>query len=119
MQERPVDDLTGNAAEAVPTRPDRQYHVYVIQLSDEVGARRNPDLPCVYVGQSACTPEERFRQHLAGYRASRFVRRYGLFLRPRLYRRYNPMPTRQESEAMEAWLRETLERRGYTVFGGH
>jgi hypothetical protein len=39
----------------------------------------------VYVGSSARTPEERFEQHLRGYKSARLVKRYALRLRPDLY----------------------------------
>jgi hypothetical protein len=114
------------SGDAIPTSPDdtakpptRQYYVYVIELYDDAGRRLNPDRPCVYVGQSACTPEERFRQHRSGYRAASKPHRYGRYLRRRLYERYNPIATRKEAEAMEVRLKVQLERQGYRVFGGH
>lgn len=98
-----------------------QYSVYVIELRPE--ARGNmecrTDKPPVYVGQTADTPEERFAEHLAGYRASRIVRRYGLRLRPRLYRNFGPYATRDDALAAEAHLADRLRRRGFCVFGGH
>lgn len=99
--------------------PVTQYYVYVIELADSVGPRLNARYPSVYVGQSACLPAIRFSQHKAGYRASRYVRRHGLWLRHRLYRRYNPVPTRDKALALEAWLAEHLKAKGYTVYGGH
>ena len=65
------------------------------------------------------TPEERFEQHKAGYRSSKWVRRFGVRLRPRLYRNYNPIATREEAIAIEKRLGEKLAARGYTVFGAH
>jgi len=97
----------------------RPYYVYVIELSDEAGERVNPAKPCVYVGQSACTPEERFRQHRAGYRAAPKARRFGKYLRPRLYKQFNPLSTREAAERMEVALAQRLRDRGFTVFGGH
>ena len=53
------------------------YHVYVIELdkgfADTRKARkanpnRNPDKPCVYVGYTSKTPEQRFEQHMTGAR---------------------------------------------------
>jgi len=97
----------------------RQYYVYVVELDDAVGPRRNPRYPSVYVGQSAVPPKERFRQHKDGYRSSRYVRRYGKHLRPWLYRHFNPMATRDQAVAMERELARRLRNRGYTVYGGH
>src|SRR5919106_6801178 len=73
------------------------YHVYVIELSDEtcpIENRVRPDKPCVYVGQTARSPEERFQQHLAGYKAARKVRKYGVRLRPRLAMNYGHYPSK-------------------------
>ena len=97
----------------------RRYYVYVIELDDAVGERRNPRYPAVYVGQSAVPPAERLRQHKDGYRSSRHVRKHGKCLRPGLYRRFNPMATRDEAVAMERELARRLRKRGYTVYGGH
>lgn len=98
---------------------DQLYYVYVIELSDDVGPRCDSRKPCVYVGQSAVPPKERLQQHLDGYRASRYVRDFGIKLKPRLYRNYGPYPTRRESEAAEGRLARRLHRKGYRVFGGH
>ncbi len=98
---------------------ERSYYVYVIELDDEAGPRIRPDRPVVYVGQSAVPPEQRFEQHLQGYRSSRKVQRFGRRLRPRLYRAHNPLPTREAAEAMERELARRLRKRGYVVHGGH
>jgi hypothetical protein len=95
------------------------YYVYVIELDDAVGPRIDPSKPAVYVGQSAIPPEERFRQHLDGYKSSKHVRRYGRRLRPRLYRAQNPLPNRTAALEKEKELALRLRKRGYTVYGGH
>ncbi|MFC1958241.1 GIY-YIG nuclease family protein [Chloroflexota bacterium] len=107
------------------------YYVYVIELekafSETSRAKQaNPnarnDKPCIYVGSSSRTPEERFNQHINGIRNpkgplySRIVRRYGIRLRPRLYVKHNPISTREEAEAKEKELTERYRRRGYTVW---
>ena len=88
-------------------------------MDDEVGPRRNPNHPSVYVGQSAVPPEERLRQHKNGYRSSRYVRKHGKHLRPLLYRHFNPIATRDQALAIERELARRLRNRGYTVYGGH
>lgn len=99
-----------------------QYSVYVIELRSELCEKRGCPAPNgrppLYVGQTADTPEERFAEHLRGYRASGWVREYGSHLRPRLYRNYGPYPTRDEAVAAEHRLAESLRRRGFCVFGG-
>ncbi len=95
------------------------HYVYVVELDDAVGPRRNPEYPSLYVGQSAVPPKERFRQHKDGYRSSRYVRKHGKYLRPGLYRHFNPIGTRDEAVALEQELARRLRNRGYTVYGGH
>ncbi len=73
----------------------------------------------MYVGQSAVPPEQRFRQHPEGYRSSRHVRRHDKHLRPRLYRHFNPLASRDEALETERELARRLRNRGYTVYGGH
>jgi hypothetical protein len=101
------------------------YSVYVIELRRDVlergrFVRMNPesrvDKPCVYVGQTALTPEERFTQHLEGRKCNQFVREFGVRLRPRLYANVGPFETRAEAELAEETLAGRLRRRGYAVW---
>jgi predicted GIY-YIG superfamily endonuclease len=98
---------------------ERRFYVYVIELDDAVGKRINPKKPCVYVGQSVHPPEVRFKQHKDGYKASKYVHKHGMRLKPRLYGRINPLPTREEALSKERELAARLRRKEYTVFGGH
>ena len=93
--------------------------VYVIELKMEACADRGS--PCggarcgripVYVGQTCLTAGDRFAQHQEGVRASRFVRRYGIRLRPRLAGAFGEMATSRESEAAERELMRRLRNRG-------
>jgi hypothetical protein len=114
-----IDRQATRAGAGRPAAARRRYYVYVVELDDAVGPRRHPRYPSVYVGQSVVPPTERLRQHKEGYRSSRNVRKHGKHLRPRLYRRFNPMATREEAIAMEQELARRLRDRGYTVYGGH
>jgi hypothetical protein len=91
-------------------------------LTDAAFLRRNPDRrddkPCVYVGSTYLSPEERFQQHLAGVHKNRYAFRYGVRLRPRLYRGHQDYATRPEAEAAEKRLAERLRKRGYGVWQG-
>ena len=107
--------------------PDWHHHVYVVELDPAVARlrtvralnpARDPGKPCVYVGMSGLPPEERLANHLRGYKASFFVRRYGRRLMPELFTHLNPMPYGAAQE-MERDLAEDLRRQGYTVTGGH
>lgn len=105
--------------------PEKTFHVYVVRLDTSVleerrFARENPDhglrKPCVYVGMTGLSPEERFANHRAGVRSGRgWVREYGIELLPGLYSRYNPM-TRSEAERIEKHLAARLRRKGYAVW---
>ena len=105
--------------------PRRHHHnVYVIELSPEVlqhakFRRANPDYdatkPCVYVGMTGLTPEQRFAKHKQGVRANAFVERYGTRLLPRLYAYANPMPYEAARE-MEVELAIGLREEGYAVW---
>lgn len=103
------------------------HHVYVVLLDAAVGKLRNvrrqnpradPSKPCVYVGMTGLTPEERFANHQAGHKDAFVVHRYGVRLLPELYAHLNPLPFEAAVE-MEADLAEDLRRAGYTVTGGH
>jgi hypothetical protein len=79
--------------------------------------RRDPDKPCVYVGMSGLTPEERFQNHKNGVKAARVVQRFGVRLLPELYACLNPMPFEAAAQ-MERDLAEDLRNQGFTVTGG-
>ena len=104
--------------------------VYVIELKTEACAKAGS--PCkggrcgripVYVGETCHTAQERFDQHKAGYKASPWVRKYGIRLRPWLAGRFGEMATPPESKAAEVELARRLRKRGkgkkYCVYGGH
>ena len=103
------------------------HNVYVVLLDPAVGKLRrvreenpkpDPNKPCVYVGMSGLTPEERFANHKAGIKAASVVTRFGIRLLPELYEHLNPMPY-EAAAKMEVDLAEDLRRAGYTVAGGH
>lgn len=79
---------------------------------------RDPQKPCLYVGMTGLTPEERFANHKQGIKASSFVKRHGQRLLPEFYTHLNPMPYEAAAQ-MEKDLTEDLRREGYTVVGGH
>jgi len=108
-------------------QPGQHHHVYVVLL-DPAAAKnrkvraanpgRDPKKPCVYVGMTGLTPEERFSNHKAGIKAALIVKRYGVRLLPQLYAHLNPMPYEAAAQ-MEKDLAEDLRGAGYTVAGGH
>ena len=106
-------------------KPARHHHhVYVVELADAVWnepsfRRANPDYrlgkPFVYVGMTGLDPDLRFDKHKADIQANRFVRDYGLRLRPELYEVYNPMPYEAARE-MEVELGIALREAGFGVW---
>ena len=108
------------------TQSGFHHHVYVVLLDPKVGRNRkvmkaNPlrdtAKPCVYVGMTGLTPEERFQNHKQGVKAAYVVRRYGLCLLPKFFECFNPMPFEAAAQ-MEKDLAEDLRKQGYTVTGG-
>src|SRR5262245_45113884 len=102
-------------------------NVYVVLLNPAVAKlrkvraanlERDPKKPCVYVGMTGLSPEERFANHKNGIKDASLVKRYGIRLLPELYEHLNPMPFEAAAQ-MEADLAEDLRRAGYTVTGGH
>ncbi len=111
-----------------PKRQPEQHHsVYVVLLDPAVGKirkvraenpKRDAKKPCLYVGMTGLTPEERFANHKAGIKDASLVKRYGIRLLPELYAHLNPMPF-EGAAHMEVDLAKDLRRTGYTVTGGH
>lgn len=104
--------------------------VYVVELKPEACADKWS--PCkgtscgrtpVYVGQTCHTAQDRLEQHLSGIRASRFVHRWGIRLRPGLAGSFGEMATSRASEAAERELARRVRKRGggkrFCVYGGH
>ena len=112
------------------SKPRRTHRVYVIDLDPAVRERRevrkcnpnyNPDMPCVYVGQTGLSLKKRRAQHRNGVNAGRgYVTKYGfgrLFLKE-LFKDLNPcLP--EDSLKHERELAARLRAEGYTVTGGH
>ncbi len=95
------------------------YTVYVINLSDDVGPRSGPHR-WVYVGQTRKTPEERLHEHLSGYKASKWVKNFGVDLNYRLFSSTVPQVRfLQDALVIEAQLAKDLKARGFNVKGGH
>ena len=89
-----------------------------LRKSKLANPNRDPKKPCVYVGMTGLTPEERFANHKQGIKSSSMVKRYGVRLLPEFYAHLNPMPY-DAALQMEKDLTEDLRRGGYTVVGGH
>ena len=103
----------------------RQYFVYVIELDQSVSdikkfRTKNPNyikgIDCLYVGQSSWKPYIRLEQHIEGYNANKYAKYYGIKLRPDLYEKYNPIPTRKDAEEIEEMLGKKLRKQGYGVW---
>ena len=89
--------------------------VYVIELASDVGRRRDPRIPWVYVGCSARSPEVRFEQHKRGYKSARLVKRFGERLRPDLYEDLSPVVGSDDAVAAERTRAIQLARAGFVA----
>lgn len=105
------------------TRQDH-YRVYVVELSTDVlyearFRRANPGYvagkPCIYVGMTGLDPDVRFDKHKAGIQANRYVQRYGLRLRPDLYKVYGSM-SYDAARDLEVELAIDFRESGYGVW---
>lgn len=91
------------------------HHVYVVLLED----RRRACRWGLYVGETSRDPDLRFDQHKTGYKASRYVHRYGVRLVPELVAHLNPL-RRWEAVDLEEALADAFVRAGIPwVEGGH
>ena len=102
----------------------KRHNVYVIELDKAVLNERkfveaNPDhdpkIACLYVGMTGLSPDERFKNHKAGYKANRYVKKYGLRLCCSMYEEYNPM-TYDDALEMEEKLAKLLRAKGHAVW---
>lgn len=127
MKRRNVFEERRHAARQTPREADFHHSVYVVLLRPEVAhgrkvlrenPARQPAIPCVYVGMTGLTPEERFANHQQGKQSAWVVKKFGVRLLPELYAHLNPMPY-EAALVMEQELAEDLRRQGYTVTGGH
>ena len=66
----------------VEQQPEHHHNVYVVLLDPAAGRlravraanpKRDPKKPCVYVGMTGLTPEERFANHKAGIKDASLV----------------------------------------------
>jgi hypothetical protein len=61
------------------------------------------------------SPEQRFQNHMAGVKAARLVRKYGMRLRPDLYQHLNPM-SYEDAKQMEIDLTNHLRKSGFAAW---
>jgi hypothetical protein len=107
------------------THSDRRYYVYVIRLLPSVlderkylaaNPNRRADRPCVYVGQSVKEPAVRYKEHVTGHKACKYVTRHHDARSPLLLRKCKEFDTRAEAEHWELELARILRKRGYSVW---
>jgi len=104
-------------------RASKGRNLYIITLAPQVLERKdfrdaNPGyidgMPCVYVGITVHDPGDRFEQHKAGYKSSRYPRRYGVELALELMDEFDAtgLSDADKEPALAAWLRS----QGYGVW---
>lgn len=98
-------------------RRKRGRNLYVITLNPDVLDRKefremNPGyiegMPCVYVGITIHEPGDRFEQHKAGYKSSKYPRRYGVELALDLIEGFDAggLSDEEQEAALADWLRD-------------
>jgi predicted GIY-YIG superfamily endonuclease len=104
----------------------RKLHhiVYVIELDPSVlsdkkfraaNPRLNSRLPCLYLGSTGLTANERFKNHRNGHKSNRYVRNYSIRLLSQLYAQY-PAMTWEDAVKKEQKLAGELRGKGYAVW---
>jgi hypothetical protein len=92
-----------------------RHALYVVLLKDTRGMGRWG----LYVGETSLDPDLRFDQHKTGYKASRYVNRFGVCLLPQLFEHFNPL-RRWEAVELEPALAVAFRHAGVPwVEGGH
>jgi hypothetical protein len=101
------------------------HNLYIVELQSKIFERERrffeanpqwlPGKPCVYVGMTGLSPEERLAKHLRGEKDAWFVQKYGQRLLPELYRHFNPMPY-DLAKVMEPELTRQLREQGCGVW---
>ena len=100
------------------------HNVYVVELDAKVlkdrsfrkaNPHHDPAKTCFYVGATGLSPYERFLNHKDGHKANRYVKKYGLHLRPDLFEVYNPLPYEAAIE-LERELAQELRDKGHAVW---
>ena len=99
------------------SRKKQGRQLYVITLDPEVlwlkeFRQENPGyiegMPCVYVGMTIHDPGDRFEQHKAGYRSSKYPRKYGVELALDLIDGFDGggFNDNEKEAALADWLRD-------------
>jgi Uri superfamily endonuclease len=96
-------------------KPGVKSRVYIVLLK-VTGKKRSGY--ALYVGKTIRKTEERFQQHKEGYKASRYVKKWGIQLLPDLFEHLNPMSAVEATE-LEVSIAEALKKAGVPTYGGH
>jgi len=112
--EKLITELRSEGFQVLNSPPPKRYRVYVMRLSENL----RPGKPCVYVGQTAKSPEERMEQHRMGRISGRGFRGEDVVGLVRGLAPEDPM-TELESLRLERQLAAKLRKKGYAVLGGH
>jgi len=102
------------------------FCVYVIKLKRSVLRSRRfrnenggylENKPCVYVGSTSMTPEDRLKVHKrGGMYSSRWVWKYGKALFPWAYEGLPKFEFEDDAKEAESWHAEDLRSRGWGVW---
>jgi hypothetical protein len=101
---------------AATLRSKGAHHALCVVLLRDT---RRTDCWGLYVGETSLDPDLRFDQHKTGYKASRYVNRFGVRLLPQLFSHFNPL-RRWEAVELEPVLAQGFRAAGVPwVEGGH
>jgi hypothetical protein len=112
---RKADRVCKGFSAKTHNKPGVKSRVYIVLL--KVVSKKQSGY-ALYVGKTNRTPEERFHQHKDGYKASRYVKKYGIRLLPDLFEHLNPMSAAEATE-FEVNIAEALKKAGVPTYGGH
>lgn len=91
------------------------HYIYIVLLQK---VPDSIDGNALYVGETSLKPEKRFENHKAGYKASKWVKKYGVQLLPNLYDHLIPLH-RTGAKILECKIAEALKENNIPVYGGH
>ena len=101
------------------------YQLYVISLQKQVLENKRyhranpqyiPGKPCIYVGATSRTPAERLAQHLSGYKANPYAKRFGKSLFEWAFKDTGSFERWPEAEAAERALADKYRAMGWGVW---
>jgi predicted GIY-YIG superfamily endonuclease len=122
---KPLSSFSSSHARRISSRCDecrspRPYQVYALELRSRCKKNRQGAKPCVYVGCTQLTPEERLAKHRqGGITAAASSKRLGVVeLRWDLFDHIDPIASKEAAYKREIQLRKELLAKDFCVHEG-